>query len=142
MSLVGNADVVGEEMGWTLQEMMDVINAHPEVQYVLDPGTTKAAILQTMLALNLNEYVDWATGECSFNSQDFIDVLNFCNMFPEEYDYDSNNYESTPALVSSGRQLLATFSAGDFDSFQMYEAMFGGHLAFKGFPSAEGTATS
>ena len=138
MSLVGNADVVGEEMGWTLQEMMDVINAHPEVQYVLDPGTTKAAILQTMLALNLNEYVDWATGECSFNSQDFIDVLNFCNMFPEEYDYDSNNYESTPALVSSGRQLLATFSASDFDSFQMYEAMFGGHLAFKGFPSAEG----
>lgn len=139
MSLVGNADVVGEEMGWTLQEMMDVINAHPEVQYVLDPGATKAAMLQSMLALNLDEYVDWATGECSFNGQDFIDVLNFCNMFPEEYNYDSNNYESTPALVSSGRQLLATFSANDFDSFQMYEAMFGGHLAFKGFPSAEGS---
>ena len=139
MSLVGNADVVGEEMGWTLQEMMDVINAHPEVQYVLDPGATKAAMLQSMLALNLDEYVDWATGECGFNGQDFIDVLNFCNMFPEEYNYDSNNYESTPALVSSGRQLLATFSANDFDSFQMYEAMFGGHLAFKGFPSAEGS---
>ena len=139
MSLVGNADVVGEEMGWTLQEMMDVINAHPEVQYVLDPGATKAAMLQSMLALNLDEYVDWATGECSFNGQDFIDVLNFCNMFPEEYNYDSGNYESTPALVSSGRQLLATFSANDFDSFQMYEAMFGGHLAFKGFPSAEGS---
>ncbi len=139
VSLVGNADVVGEEMGWTLQEMMDVINAHPEVQYVLDPGATKAAMLQSMLALNLDEYVDWATGECSFNGQDFIDVLNFCNMFPEEYNYDSGNYESTPALVSSGRQLLATFSANDFDSFQMYEAMFGGHLAFKGFPSAEGS---
>ncbi len=139
MSLVGNADVVGEEMGWTLQEMMDVINAHPEVQYVLDPGATKAAMLLSMLALNLDEYVDWATGECSFNGQDFIDVLNFCNMFPEEYNYDSGNYESTPALVSSGRQLLATFSANDFDSFQMYEAMFGGHLAFKGFPSAEGS---
>lgn len=139
MSLVGNADVVGEEMGWTLQEMMDVINSHPEVQYVLDPGATKATMLQTMLALNLNEYVDWDTGECSFDGQDFIDVLNFCNMFPEKYNYDGNNYESTPALVSSGRQLLATFSASDFDSFQMYEAMFGGHLAFKGFPSAEGS---
>ena len=138
VSLVGNADVVGEEMGWTLQELMDVSKAHPEAQYLLDPYTTKAAMLQTMLALNLGEYVDWATGECSFNSQDFIDVLNFCNMFPESYDYNSGTQESTPALVSSGRQLLASYSASDFESFQMYEAMFGGHLAFKGFPTSEG----
>ena len=138
VSLVGNADVVGEEMGWTLQELMDVSKAHPEAQYLLDPYTTKAAMLQTMLALNLGEYVDWATGECSFNSQDFIDVLNFCNMFPESYDYNSGNHESTPALISSGRQLLASYSANDFEQFQMYEAMFGGHLAFKGFPTSEG----
>ena len=138
VSLVGNAEVVGEEMGWTLQEMMDVVNAHPEVQYVLDPGSTKSTMLQTMLALNLGEYVDWATGECSFNGQDFIDVLNFCNMFPETFDYNSGNYESTPALVSSGRQLLASYSASDFEQFQMYEAMFGGQLAFKGFPTSEG----
>ena len=138
VSLVGNADVVGEEMGWTLQELMDVSKAHPEAQYLLDPYTTKAAMLQTMLALNLGEYVDWATGECSFNSQDFIDVLNFCNMFPESYDYNSSNQESTPALISSGRQLLASYSASDFEQFQMYEAMFGGHLAFKGFPTSEG----
>ena len=138
VSLVGNADVVGEEMGWTLQELMDVSKAHPEAQYLLDPYTTKAAMLQTMLALNLGEYVDWATGECSFNSQDFIDVLNFCNMFPESYDYNSGNHESTPALISSGRQLLASYSASDFEQFQMYEAMFGGHLAFKGFPTSEG----
>lgn len=138
VSLVGNADVVGEEMGWTLQEMMDVANAHPEVQYLLDPYTTRASMLQTMLALNLGDYVDWATGECSFTGQDFIDVLNFCNMFPENYDYNSSNSESTPALISSGRQLLSTYSASDFEQFQMYEAMFGGQLAFKGFPTSEG----
>lgn len=138
VSLVGNADVVGEEMGWTLQEMMDVANAHPEVQYLLDPYTTRASMLQTMLALNLGDYVDWATGECSFTGQDFIDVLNFCNMFPESYDYNSSNSESTPALISSGRQLLSTYSASDFEQFQMYEAMFGGQLAFKGFPTSEG----
>ena len=138
VSLVGNADVVGEEMGWTLQEMMDVANAHPEVQYLLDPYTTRASMLQTMLALNLGDYVDKATGECSFTGQDFIDVLNFCNMFPESYDYNSSNSESTPALISSGRQLLSTYSASDFEQFQMYEAMFGGQLAFKGFPTSEG----
>ncbi|MFR5781887.1 MAG: ABC transporter substrate-binding protein [Oscillospiraceae bacterium] len=136
MSLVGNADVVGEEMGWTLQEMMDVINAHPEVQYVLDPLHSRPPYSDHARA-EPERVRGLATGECSFNSQDFIDVLNFCNMSPEESTTTATT-TSTPALVSSGRQLLATFSAGDFDSFQMYEAMFGGHLAFKGFPSAEG----
>lgn len=137
MSLVGNADVVGEEMGWTLQEMMDVINAHPEVQYVLDPGTTKAAILQTMLALNLNEYVDWATGECSFNSQDFIDMLDFLKMFPEEFTYDdpgTGPYE----LMSDGRQLLLQYDLRDFVDYQTCIVSTKGEAVFKGYPTAEG----
>lgn len=137
MSLVGNADVVGEEMGWTLQEMMDVINAHPEVQYVLDPGSTKAAILQTMLALNLNEYVDWATGECSFNSQDFIDMLDFLKMFPEEFTYDdpgTGPYE----LMSDGRQLLLQYDLRDFVDYQTCIVSTKGEAVFKGYPTAEG----
>lgn len=137
MSLVGNADVVGEEMGWTLQEMMDVINAHPEVQYVLDPGTTKAAILQTMLALNLNEYVDWATGECSFNSQDFIDMLDFLKIFPEEFTYDdpgTGPYE----LMSDGRQLLLQYDLRDFVDYQTCIVSTKGEAVFKGYPTAEG----
>lgn len=137
MSLVGNADVVGEEMGWTLQEMMDVINAHPEVQYVLDPGTTKAAILQTMLALNLNEYVDWATGECSFNSQDFIDMLDFLKMFPEEFTYDDP--ETGPyELMSDGRQLLLQYDLRDFVDYQTCIVSTKGEAVFKGYPTAEG----
>lgn len=135
-SLVGNSEVVGEDMGWTLQDMMAVIDAHPEAQYVIEPYYTKSNILQTMLTLNLGEYVDWETGECSFDGQDFLDLLNFCEMFPENY--EQTGYESTPALISSGRQLLAEFSATDFESFQMYEAMFGGKLAFKGYPTSEG----
>lgn len=137
-TLVGNADVVGPDMGWTLQEMQEVISAHPEVEYILSPGSTRSSILQAMLVLNMDNFVDWNTGECSFNGQEFIDLLNFSSLFPETYDYNSGNYESTPALVSSGRQLLVEMSCSDFEEYQMYEAMFGGHLAFKGFPTSEG----
>lgn len=38
LSLVGSAEVLGEEMGWTLQELMEVVKAHPEAEYLLDPG--------------------------------------------------------------------------------------------------------
>ena len=85
LSLVGSAEVLGEEMGWTLQELMEVVKAHPEAEYLLDPGTTSSSILQAMLVMNLGEYVDWTTGECSFDSQDFTDLLNFSAMFPETW---------------------------------------------------------
>ncbi len=137
-TLIGNADVVGPEMGWTLQEMQDVISAHPEAQYILEPYNTRSNILQAMLVLNMDMFVDWGAGTCSFDSQEFIDLLNFSSLFPETYDYDSGNNESTPALISSGRQLLLQMSCYDFEEYQMYEAMFGGHLAFKGFPTNEG----
>ena len=137
VSLVGNADVVGEEMGWTLQELMDVSKAHPEAQYLLDPYTTKSAMLQTMLALNLGEYVDWATGECSFNSQDFIDVLNFSRLFPEEFTYDELG-TSPYQMLADGRQLLMPMEIRDFTDYQTCTAITKGLVTFKGYPTADG----
>lgn len=133
MSLVGNADVVGAEPGWTLEEMREVITSQPQVQYVLDAYTTPESMLQQMLTLNLDRYVDWQTGECSFNRGDFEELLEFCAALPE----GNGGGGGTPALVSSGKQLLASFRVADFQEYQLYEAMFGGHLAFKGYPSAD-----
>ena len=133
MSLVGNADAVGPETGWTLEEMRSVIENQPEIQYVLDASMSRQSMLQQMLTLNLGRYVDWETGECSFDSEDFVELLEFCAALPE----GGGSGGGTPALVASGKQLLATFRVADFQEYQLYEAMFGGKLAFKGYPSAD-----
>lgn len=133
VSLVGNAEVVGAEPGWTLEEMREVIESQPQVQYVLDSYTTPESMLQQMLTLNLGRYVDWETGECGFDSEDFVELLEFCAALPE----GGGSGGGTPALVASGKQLLASFRAADFQEYQLYEAMFGGKLAFKGYPSAD-----
>ena len=133
MSLVGNADAVGPETGWTLEEMRSVIESQPEIQYVLDASMSRQSMLQQMLTLNLGRYVDWETGECSFDSEDFVELLEFCAALPE----GGGSGGGTPALVASGKQLLATFRVADFQEYQLYEAMFGGKLAFKGYPSAD-----
>lgn len=135
MSLIGRADVVGAEPGWTMDEMMAVIREHPEVQYVMEPYMTQSTMLSTMLTLSLGQYVDWETGECGFDSEGFIEILEFCMEMPS--DATSASGESTPAMVSEGRQLLVSMTAADFQEYQMYEAMFGGEIAFKGYPSAE-----
>mgnify|MGYP003215015586 CR=1 FL=1 len=133
ISLVGNAEVVGEEPGWTLEEMRSVIESQPQIQYVLDASMSRQSMLQQMLTLNLGRYVDWETGECSFDSEDFVELLEFCASLPE----GGGSGGGTPALVASGKQLLASFRVADFQEYQLYEAMFGGMLAFKGYPSSD-----
>lgn len=99
-------------------------------------------MLETVLAMNMNEYVDWISGKCSFNSQDFIKLLEFVNNFPEEYDLMSGEFVDENQLIQSGQLLLRISNLYNFSDLQMYNAILGGNLVFKGFPceSKDGNA--
>ena len=58
-------------------------------QTVFSPSTTKETGMYTLVYSNLDQFVDWSTGECSFDSPDFIKMLEFVNTFPAEYDWES-----------------------------------------------------
>ena len=136
-TLVGKSSVVGEKPGWTLSELQEVIKAHPEAKYILGQGMTRSFMLDTMLKYGLERYVDWQKGECSFNSQDFIDMLDFLKMFPEEFTYDDP--ETGPyELMSDGRQLLLQYDLRDFVDYQTCIVSTKGEAVFKGYPTAEG----
>ena len=98
---------------------------------------TRSFMLDTMLKYGLERYVDWQKGECSFNSQDFIDMLDFLKIFPEEFTYDdpgTGPYE----LMSDGRQLLLQHDLRDFVDYQTCIVSTKGEAVFKGYPTAEG----
>ena len=136
-TLVGKSDVVGKDMGWTLAQMQDVIKAHPEAKYILGQGMTRSSVLGDMLKYGLDRYVDWQNGKCSFNSQDFIDVLNFSRLFPEEFTYDEVG-TSPYQMLADGRQLLMPMELRDFTDYQTCTAITKGQVTFKGYPTAEG----
>lgn len=137
-TLVGRSDVVGPGAGWTLAQMQEVIKAHPEAKYILGQGYTRSFVLDNMLRYGLDRYVNWQTGECSFNSRDFMDVLEFSRLFPEEFTYDdigTSPYE----MLRDGRQLVMPYDISDFTDYQTCEVSSNGMAVFKGYPTAEGT---
>ncbi len=136
MSIVGAPSVVGTEMGWTMDEMQDIIKAHPEADCPFGQYMTRDSILQYLCMLNMEKYMNWQTGECSFNSDDFKKMLTFAKSFPEKYDdQDGQNWVDPSTLIQDGRQLFEIFNTGDFQTYQYYKATFGGAITFKGFPS-------
>ena len=103
-------------------------------------------MLSNVLAQNMDAFVDWSTGQCSFDSEDFISLLEFCNSFPLEYDWnnvDREEYEDDNTRVMNGKQMLLNAYLYDLgDSLQMYEVVFNGGYSFIGFPQEDGSVGS
>lgn len=137
-TVVGNSGVVGDEMGWTLQEMLDCLAAQPEGTELFQQGITRGELLPIMCYMYMDKLVDWQTGTCSFDSEEFRAVLEFCAMFDESFEYSEDTFESEGSRITSGKQLLEIITATNFTDCQMYEAMFGGSVTYKGFPISEG----
>jgi len=140
MSIIGAPSVVGTEPGWTMDEMQSIIKEHPEADYPFGMYMTRDNILQYLCMLNMEKYMNWQTGECSFNSDEFKKLLTFANSFPKEIEkQEDGEYVDPSTMVQDGRQIFDIFSSGDFQTFQYYKAMFGGSVTFKGFPSDTGS---
>ena len=139
-TLSGSSSVVGDEPGWTYAEFNEALANMPEGCTALTPYTTSGDILRTGVTLDMDRYVNWATGECHFDSQEFIDLLRFADTFPDTFDWNSYEWEDEAQLVSQGlRMLIETYISG-FD-VNYYDHMFGGESTYIGYPSTTGAGT-
>ena len=87
-SLAGKTSVVGDGVGWTMAGVRTVLAERPDAK-LLEP-TPREEVMPVLLALGIQKYVNWTTGECSFDSQGFQELLEFAAMFPglEEWKRD------------------------------------------------------
>ncbi len=137
-TVLGAPSVVGYRNTWTLQDMQDALAKMPEGCSVFSAYNTKDSMLQMVLSMNLDSFVDWDAGACHFDSEGFKNLLAFCDNFPQEYDWGTQEYDDDYTRLSEGRQMLMQTSLSDFQSIQMYKAMFGGEVSFVGFPVEDG----
>ena len=140
-TLSGPAKVVGTVPGWNYQEMWDALEQMPEGCELMDMYTTRSDMLRTLLCANMDAYVDWSTGKCSFDSQDFLDMLRFAASFPEEIP-DDLEWESSSDRISQGRQMLSTAYLYSVDSMIWNDVQFGKDgCTFIGYPTNKGVGS-
>lgn len=141
-TVIGAASVVGDEPGWTYDEFNAALASMPEGCEAFDVYTTRDDILRVCLSLDMNNFVNWSTGECNFNSKEFTDLLAFAAQFPESFDYDNYEFsagDDTKTRISEGRQMLLQGSIYSFDSIAYNDSYFGGDATYIGYPTADGT---
>ena len=152
-TLIGNSALVGAGDGWTIDELTAVISANPE-SFLLPEDIDREEVLTTILSYNLEEYVDPATGECSFNSDEFIKLIEFIRDNFSEGIVENSPTTVTPggmggSMVSAsrirfgestelltGRQLLQSKSLQGFNDLIETSVLAADSPAIKGFPAA------
>ena len=141
-TIAGPASIVGTEPGWTYEEMYAALDQMPEGCELFSLGTTRSDVFSSICMLNLSRFVDWTTGECSFDSDDFISLMEFANRFPETFDWEHHewtNEDSDAYRIKEGRQLLVMLSLSDPYSYTYYSEMFNGEMTLKGYPGVPGS---
>lgn len=140
-TLIAKTSDVGEERGWTIEEAMDILAKKPQgTQFTA--MVRRDEILRNSMTMSGNQFVDWKTGKCNFDSDGFIELLEFLNTFPETIDDSKdmdeywNNYE---ALWREGKVLTLSIHISDFRNYNYYEkGTFGEKVTIKGFPTDGG----
>lgn len=143
-TVLGASAIVGDEPGWTYDEFNAALASMPEGCTAFDTYVTKNDILQNCLALDMDDFVNWGSGQCSFDSQQFIDLLEFANQFPSSFDWENHEWSEEESVVnrlSQGKQMLVQTSYYNLQDvlYNNYTQYMGGAVTYIGFPTSNGT---
>lgn len=131
---LAKASKVGDKSGWTLKEMLEFAQ-DKDPQSLFSYGS-RSSIFYYCIYNNIDEFIDWESGKCSFDGEDFIKTLEFAAGFPEEYDYQQEE-EGISSRIRSDKILLMDTSVSSVQEYQMLKGMFGEEVAFLGYPNSE-----
>lgn len=140
--LIGKTSDIGGRDKFTVQDLIDLEQSKG--------GDTKAfymrsnsSVLNMICTANYEDYIDWNTGKCSFNSDEFIKLLEYANTYPKDEDINwDEDYESLPTQIRNGKVIFADIYSLGMEEIELYNEMFQDDISFIGYPSDKSTGAS
>ena len=136
-TIAGKASELGDEMGWTLEEVFAYAAEHPQAK--LFQGATKSRIIEFCMMCDMERFLDWDSGTVNFDSEVFVELLEFANSYPDVYTAQADSPDP-PELLQSGEVLLYPHTLYYFDEIQLCPAIFDQSVTYVGYPTADGSA--
>ncbi len=140
-TLAVNKEDFGDKRGWTLSEMIEYDKAHPNGS--ITSFTDRYGLMNMCLYDNIDSFINWETGECRFESDEFKQLLEYIASYPESYNYDSITSYKPAEEIANGKILSFEASIYDLQSIQQYDDyLFAGKADFIGYPTMDGKPTA
>lgn len=141
----------GQRENWTVKEMMYLYDNAPAAADHLYDGISRDSMFDAILC-SMDHIVDYENAECYFDSDEFVDVLEFCNRFVEKTDEPATQqddpygtYHADKATwLKNDRSLVEMFTIWgehnvDMNDFcKVRDTDFGDDITLVGYPSSSG----
>ena len=144
-TVIGSKDIVGDSPGWGYEDYYSALSSMGDGVTGFDAFTTSEDILKKCLAVDMNLFVDFENGVCSFDDGRFEELLKFANTFPAYYDYGNASFSdvtSTDIRIRENQQMLLSQKIYGFDDFLWAGYEFEGDVSYIGYPTSEGTGNT
>lgn len=141
-TVVAKKEFVGDRDSMTMAEMEEIISSHPEINE--DFATmSKNDFITSVLRYNINQFVNWETGEVKFNTDEFIKVLEHTDRYPKEIQWGEitdDYWAGYDTMYVENRALFDMayiYDCTDYASLK--QGTFGNaDISFIGFPNDHG----
>lgn len=135
----GKEKLIGEKENWTAEELTEYFDSLGE-DAVLFPGDVKMAVFAFLATDGADNYIDWGTGECSFDGEAFIKLLEFANQFPDTFVYDEDL--SLQRAFREGQALLYPVTVSDVYRTALVDCLFEDEpVNYIGYPGVGGNGS-
>jgi len=137
-TMVAKKSLVGEPGSWTMADAEAVAATMPEGATVFG-SMIRDSYIHYMMSYGGEDFIDVDTGKCNFNSQSFMDMLEYAKTLPREdsrddgvdYDYYENQYREN-------RTLLYDLNISNLkDCMYQIKGYMGEEVSFVGFPTSD-----
>lgn len=138
-TFAGTKKMLGGIERWTVDEMVECYLGRTD-GVTLYPGETKQDVFGTLMMTNMDQYIDWETGECVFNEESFKNILYFSGLFPDVPEF-TEDYSIRTAFSNGEAMLLPVRLSGLFDIKKAEYILGDKEAVFVGFPSDEASGS-
>lgn len=123
---------VGVTNNWTYEHLKKVVEDSSYYQYLFDTINNRAEWLELMVAASGNKLVDWSRGQCKFDSDYFINLLEMAAERPVETNSIGGRVSD---LIHESQALLFTLTIRTVSNAGIASDAYGeGKYAFVGLP--------
>ena len=139
-TMIAKKSLVGEPQSWTMEDVEAVLATMPEGAKAFG-DMMRDSYIYYMLSYAGQDFINVETGKCNFNSQSFIDMLEYAKTLPTEYpqDYwDNYDYSYNESQYRENRSLLYDLYISNIkDCKYQIKGYMGEEISFVGFPTAD-----
>lgn len=147
---VAKKSMVGDRTSLTMADVNQLKNNLTGEKSIFGLGMTRESFIETLMSYGGADFIDVTTGKCNFNTQHFVELLEYAKTLPtndeayDDYDEDywNNYWESYQSQYRENKSLLLDVYMSDVSNIKyMTKGMLGEEGAFIGFPTENGNGS-